>query len=81
MFSLNQHPDDYIARLNEDRARAERQRQLLRALRGATPPFGETHATRLVAAMQEAARSRPAPRRKQRTTAHPCPDAPEAMTP
>lgn len=36
---LYQHPDDYLKRFHEERGRMERRAQLLRALRGTTPPF------------------------------------------
>ena len=41
MFQI-EHPTDYLSRLEDERRLMERRAQLVRALRGATPPFSES---------------------------------------
>jgi hypothetical protein len=50
---LIEHPDDYLARIEDEHRRAERRAELLRALRGAAPPFGEATERELRAVMRE----------------------------
>jgi hypothetical protein len=38
MFQI-EHPTDYLSRIEDERRLMERRAQLVRALRGATPPF------------------------------------------
>jgi hypothetical protein len=58
MFSI-EHPDDYLTRIEDERRRIERRASLLRALRGATPPFSETTERELRAVMREQLRAIP----------------------
>ena len=52
MFMI-EHPTDYLSRFNEERRRMERRAVLVRALRGATPPFSEATERELRAVMRE----------------------------
>jgi hypothetical protein len=52
MFQI-EHPTDFLSRVEADRRRIERRAQLLRALRGAAPPFSETTERELRAVMRE----------------------------
>jgi hypothetical protein len=40
MFQI-EHPTDYLSRIEDERRLMERRAQLVRALRGATPPFSD----------------------------------------
>jgi hypothetical protein len=52
MFQI-EHPADYLNRVEDERARIERRANLLRALRGSTPPFSEATERELRTAMRE----------------------------
>jgi hypothetical protein len=52
MFQI-EHPTDYLSRIDAERRRLERRAALIRALRGAAPPFGETTERELRALMRE----------------------------
>lgn len=51
MFQF-EHPDDYIERQADERARRDRRNELIRALRGAVPPFSEETERKLSASMR-----------------------------
>lgn len=52
MFQI-EHPTDYLDRMASERKRIERRNQLIRALRGATPPFSEATEAELRSVMRE----------------------------
>ena len=52
MFQI-EHPTDYLSRTEQERELIERRARLLRALRGATPPFSEATERDLRAVMRE----------------------------
>lgn len=52
MFQI-EHPTDYLSRVERERRLIERRAQLLRALRGATPPFSEATERELRSVMQQ----------------------------
>jgi hypothetical protein len=52
MFNI-EHPTDYLSRLDDERRLIERRSALVRALRGATPPFGEATERELRSVMRE----------------------------
>lgn len=52
MFMI-EHPTDYLSRIDDERRRMERRAALLRALRGATPPFSQATERELRAVMRE----------------------------
>jgi len=56
MFNI-EHPTDYLARVEADRTRIERRNLLMRALRGATPPFDRAVEEELRAVMREQLRA------------------------
>jgi hypothetical protein len=62
MFQI-EHPDDYLNRIEADRARAEERNRLVRALRGSTPPFGEATERELRAVMRDQLRAATQPGR------------------
>ena len=51
MFQI-EHPTDYLSRIEDERRLMERRAQLLRALRGATPPFSDATERELRTVMQ-----------------------------
>lgn len=53
MWFLFQQPDEFLERFHGERRRAEERAQLLRALRGSTPPFDAAVQRRLDKAMAE----------------------------
>jgi hypothetical protein len=57
MFQL-EHPEEYIQRTSDERARRDRRIEQQRALRGAVPPFSATIERKLSAALRQ-----PEPRR------------------
>lgn len=69
--------EDLIHSEAEERQRMERRNNLLRELRGASPPFDGGVTRRLASAMAEL-RGTPLPDRARRM-APPCPDPTEAM--
>ena len=62
MFQI-EHPTDYLNRMEADRTRVERRNQLIRALRGATPPFNEATEAELRQVMREQLRAQTEPGR------------------
>lgn len=52
MFQI-EHPTDFLSRTEQERERIERRARLLRALRGATPPFSEATDRELRIVMRE----------------------------
>jgi hypothetical protein len=52
MFQI-EHPTDYLSRIDDERRRIERRAALVRALRGATPPFSDATERELRAVMRE----------------------------
>jgi hypothetical protein len=52
MFQI-EHPTDYLARIEDERRLIERRAQLLRALRGATPPFSDATERELRSVMRQ----------------------------
>jgi hypothetical protein len=52
MFQI-EHPTDYLSRIDGERRRMERRAALIRALRGATPPFSEATERELRSVMRE----------------------------
>ena len=52
MFQI-EHPTDYLSRTEQERERIERRERLLRALRGAAPPFSEATERELRTVMRE----------------------------
>ncbi|HET9496933.1 MAG TPA: hypothetical protein VFP83_01210 [Candidatus Limnocylindria bacterium] len=57
---LIEHPDDYLNRVEDERQRIERRNRLIRALRGATPPFDTATERRLRTVMHEQLRAQEA---------------------
>jgi len=57
MFQF-EHPEEYIERTTEERARRDRRIEQMRALRGSVPPFSGATEERLTASLRE-----PEPRR------------------
>ena len=51
MFQF-EHPEEYIVRQAEERARRDRRNELIRALHGAVPPFSEETERKLSASMR-----------------------------
>ena len=52
MFQI-EHPTDFLSRTAQERERIERRARLLRALRGAAPPFSEATERELRSLMRE----------------------------
>ncbi len=52
MFQI-EHPTDYLNRVNDERTRIEKRNQLVRALRGSTPPFSGTTEEELQTLMRD----------------------------
>ena len=52
MFQI-EHPTDYLNRVNDERTRIEKRNQLLRALRGSTPPFSGATEEQLTRVMRD----------------------------
>ncbi len=52
MFQI-EHPTDYLNRVNDERTRIEKRNQLLRALRGSTPPFSGATEEQLRSVMRD----------------------------
>ena len=52
MFQI-EHPTDYLSRIGDERRLIERRASLLRALRGATPPFSQATERELRVVMRE----------------------------
>ena len=77
---LFHHPEEYLHSLEVDRERNERQRRLLRELRGATPPFGEALTRRLAASLSEPPSVGQYTGRERRSAVTPCPEVKEPMT-
>jgi len=57
MFQF-EHPEEYIQRTSEERARRDRRIEQQQALRGSVPPFSDTTERRLTAPLRQ-----PEPRR------------------
>ena len=74
------HTEEYLRLLEQERERSERRNQLLRELRGVTPPFGEALTRRLAAALAKTPRPTPYAGRERRRDATPCPELKEPMT-
>ena len=75
---LFQHPEEYLRSAEAERERVERQRRVLRELRGAAPPFSEAQTRRLSASLAE---TRPGSYAGvERRRAVPCPEVKEPMT-
>ena len=52
MFQI-EHPTDYLNRVNDERTRIEKRNQLVRALRGSTPPFSGATEEQLRSVMRD----------------------------
>ncbi|MGH2463496.1 MAG: hypothetical protein ACRDFZ_07740 [Candidatus Limnocylindria bacterium] len=52
MFQI-EHPTHYLNRVEAERDRIDRRNRLIRALRGSTPPFGQTTEQDLRRVMRE----------------------------
>ena len=59
---LVEHPDDYLSRIEDERHRIDRRNTLIRALRGATPPFDTSTERQLRTVMREQLRAHEARR-------------------
>lgn len=57
---LIEHPDDYLNRIEVERQRIERRNTLIRALRGASPPFSTATERQLRAVMRDQLRAQEA---------------------
>jgi len=78
---LFQHPEEYLRSLEAERERSDRQRRLLRDLRGAAPPFADAQARRLAASLAETSGASRYTGRERRRATVPCPEVKEPMTP